>query len=157
MYYYYFVLHHPGKISVLGSCLHLPQDAVIASLYIQFCIHIASVFQPFCHSGALERFYYYSVLSGTTLWMRPTLNLATIFLMLRIDSYKLNKLMDCWWMSLLYWRMSAVTFWHLEFAKFGWTFNLKLHVYYTVGTAIYKGSLYGNLYVIPIYYVESGI
>ena len=27
----------------------------------------------------------------------------------------------------------------------------------TAGTAIYKDSLYGNLYVIPICYVESGI
>jgi hypothetical protein len=28
---------------------------------------------------------------------------------------------------------------------------------YTVGTTIYGDSLYGNLYVIPICYVESGI
>jgi hypothetical protein len=39
MYYYYFVLHHPRKISVLGSYLHLPQDAVMASLYTQFYTH----------------------------------------------------------------------------------------------------------------------
>jgi hypothetical protein len=39
--------------------------------------------------------------------MQPTLNLATNFLMLRIDSHKLNMLMDeC---RYYIWRMSAVT------------------------------------------------
>jgi hypothetical protein len=31
------------------------------------------------------------------------------------------------------------------------------HINCTAGTAIYKDSLYGNLYVIPICYAESGI
>ena len=34
---------------------------------------------------------------------------------------------------------------------------IRLWEAYTAGTAIYEDSLYGNLYVIPICYVESGI